>query len=50
MGAPFDTGSWNDVAGAYYMGASSSWEGIWLIVSIVMCLLALYYGVINEKN
>ncbi len=46
MGAPFDTGTWNGVDASYYAG----WEGIWLTVSIIMCLVALYYGVVNEKN
>jgi len=47
MGAPFDTGTWNGVDASYYM---SGWEGIWLTVSSIMCLVALYYGVVNEKN
>ena len=47
MGAPFDTGTWNGVEASYYTGG---WEGIWLTVAIVMCLVALYYGAVNEKN
>ena len=46
MGAPFDSTNWNEVSGAYFMG----WEGIWLTVAIIMCLVALYYGTVNEKN
>jgi len=48
MGSNFDT--WNDVAGPIYMGANSSWEVIWLIVSIVMCLAALWVGSRHELD
>ena len=48
MGSSFDT--WNDVAGAYYMGASSSWEVIWLVVSIVFCVWALVLGSRHELD
>ena len=47
MGAPFDTGTWNAVDATYNTGG---WEGIWLTVAIIMCLVALYYGAVNEKN
>ncbi|MEM7268501.1 MAG: hypothetical protein AAF401_04520 [Pseudomonadota bacterium] len=36
--------------GAYYMGAASSWESIWLIVSIIMCVLAIIIGSRHEKD
>ena len=46
MGSSFD--SWDAVTGAYYMGAGTSWEAIWLTVSIVMCVLALVSGSRHE--
>jgi len=46
MGSIFD--SWNDVAGAYYMGAGTSWEAIWLIVSIILCLWSCIAGSRHE--
>ena len=36
--------------GALYMGASSSWELIWLVVSILMCVVALWVGSRHEKD
>jgi len=47
--SPFDAGSWNGVEGAYYMGMGSSWELIWLIVSIVLCIMALWVGGRHES-
>jgi hypothetical protein len=46
MGSDFDT--WNGIEGAYYMGMNSGWEVIWLLVSIVMCVAALYMGATHE--
>jgi hypothetical protein len=48
MGSDFDT--WNGLTGAYYMGAGSSWELIWLLVSIVMCVVALWMGATHELD
>lgn len=48
MGSDFDT--WTGVEGAYYMGASSSWELIWLIVAVVMCVVALVNGARHELD
>ena len=48
MGSSFD--SWSAVEGAYYMGAGTSWELIWLAVSIGMCVLALIMGSIHELD
>lgn len=49
MGAPFDTGTWTGVTGAYYTGLGGA-EMLWLVVSIGMCLLALYVGGKHEKE
>ena len=48
MGSSFD--SWNDIAGAIYMGSGSSWEHIWLWVSIAMCVVALCVGHMHESD
>ena len=50
MGAPFETGTWNGVTGAYYMGLNSGWEVVWLLVSIVMCVAALWVGHKHESD
>ncbi len=49
MGAPFDTGTWTGVAGAYYTGLGGA-EMLWLVVSIVLCLAALIIGGRHEKE
>ncbi len=49
MGAPFDNG-WEGVAGAMYMGAGSSWEVIWLVISIAICVLAIWKGGKDEAT
>lgn len=46
MGSNFD--SWDAVEGAYYMGASTSWEVIWVIVALAMCVIALVAGARHE--
>lgn len=38
---------WSAVDGAYYAGAGT--EGIWLVASIILCLLALVAGLRHEK-
>ena len=50
MGAPFDTGTWTGVDGAYYVGLNSSMETGWLLVSIVCCLVALWVGSKHETD
>ena len=45
MGSSFDT--WNGVEGAYYTGAGSG-EMLWLIISIILCVLALIFGAKHE--
>lgn len=48
MGAPFE-GSWDAVTdAAYYAGAGA--EFIWLLVSIVLCLVAIWIGHRHESK
>ena len=46
MGSAFDT--WNEIAGPIYMGANSSWEMTWTLVSAAVCVLALVIGSRHE--
>ncbi len=48
MGSPFENATWNGVEGAYYMGAGTHWEWIWLAVSIALCVMALFIGGTHE--
>ncbi|MEM7302752.1 MAG: hypothetical protein AAF468_16870 [Pseudomonadota bacterium] len=48
MGSAFD--SWAAVKGAYYMGAGTSWEVIWTVVALVVCLAALAVGSRHELD
>lgn len=48
MGFGIDT--WNEIAGPIYMGANTSWESTWTIVSAVLCVLALVVGSAHEKS
>ena len=50
MGAPFENG-WADVAGAaMYPGAGTSWEVIWLVISIAICVGAIWSGGRHEAD
>lgn len=48
MGAPFE-GSWDAVKDAAYY-AGSGWELIWLLVSIVLCIVAIGMGHAHESK
>lgn len=50
MGAPFDTGTWNGVEGAYFTGAGGGSMTFWLIVSIALCVLPLIVGHRHESK
>lgn len=41
--------SWDGFEGAYYMGVGG-WELIWLVVSIILCIAALYVGAKHELD
>ncbi len=46
MGSSFD--NWDAVEGAYYMGAGTSWEVIWTLVALAICIIALIAGSRHE--
>ena len=50
MGAPFSNGTWNGVEGAYYVGAGGGLEGVWLLVSIALCVAAIWIGHRHETK
>ncbi len=49
IGAPFDTGTWNGVEAGYYTGMGGG-EMTWLIISIIMCVVALIIGSRHELS
>ena len=48
MGSSFS--SYDAVEGAYYMGAGTSWEVIWTIVALAICIVALVAGSKHERE
>ena len=46
----FDIETWNDIAGAMFMGWGSSATGIWTLISVVCCVIALIIGGMHEKS
>ena len=50
MGAPFDTGTWNGVEGAYFTGAGGGMMVVWLLVAIALCVLPLVVGHKHESE
>lgn len=46
----FDIDTWNDFAGAMFMGAGSDWTLIWTILSMVCCVVALIVGSKHELD
>ena len=44
----WDTGTWNDVAGALFMAAGST--GVWTAISAACCVLALVMGSRQELD
>ena len=44
------TDTWNDIAGAMYIGQGTSWEVIWLALSVGCCVLALVVGSKHELD
>ncbi|MEL7542476.1 MAG: hypothetical protein AAFZ01_04935 [Pseudomonadota bacterium] len=50
MGFPGAEATWDAVKGAaYYPGAGSGMEGMWLIASAVLCVVALIVGARHEN-
>ena len=48
MGSQFD--SWGAVTGAYYVGANTSWEIVWTVVAVGICIWALVSGSRHELD
>ena len=48
MGSSFD--NWGAAEGAIYMGANSSWEVIWTLVALAICIYAMIAGSRHELN
>lgn len=48
IGAPFE--NWSDVAGASYYTGLGGGELIWLVISIVLCVLAILVGHSHENK
>ncbi len=46
MGSAFT--DWAQATGPMYMGANTSWEVIWLLVSVALCVYALISGSAHE--
>ena len=44
------TDTWNEIAGAMYIGHGTSWEVTWTVVSVACCVLALVVGSRHELD
>ncbi|MDR9392850.1 hypothetical protein [Roseovarius sp. SYSU LYC5161] len=50
MGFPFDTQSWDAASGAIFMGAGGAMPGLYTIIAIGLCILALAMGQKTEMS
>ena len=50
MGFPFDNPSWTDVSGAIFPGAGGSMPGLYAVIGIVLCIVALIAGQKAESS
>ncbi len=48
MGSAFS--DWAQFEGPLYMGANTSWEVIWTLVAVAMCIVALVVGSRHELD
>lgn len=48
MGSAYS--NWEEFTGPIYMGANSSWEVIWVLVAVVLCIVALIQGSRHELD
>ncbi|SHL86987.1 hypothetical protein SAMN05443432_103210 [Roseovarius litoreus] len=48
MGYPFDTPTWDAASGAIFMGAGGALPGLFTLIAIVICVLALALGQAKE--
>ena len=46
----FDIETWNDIAGPIYMGANTSWEVTWTVISAACGVVVLVIGSMHEKD
>lgn len=46
----FSIETWNDIAGPIYFGANTSWELIWTVASVALCVIALIVGSRHELD
>lgn len=44
MGFPFENGTWTDVSGPIFMGHGTSMPGLFTLIAIVVCVVALAVG------
>lgn len=47
MGSPIE-GTWTGAEGAYYVGAGSGMETLWVLVALGLCVLAIVLGAAHE--
>jgi len=50
FGSPVEDGSWNSMADAAYYAGHGGGEATWLIISIVLCVVALFVGARHESK
>ena len=50
MGFPFDTPSWDGVSGAIFPGAGGAMPGLFTMIAIAICILALAIGQATENS
>jgi hypothetical protein len=48
MGFPFAEASWDSVTGAMYMGAGGAMPMVYTLISVALCIWALWAG--NRKE
>lgn len=51
MGFPYDNGgTWTDVSGPIFMGTGTSAPGMYALIGIVICIVALAVGQRGESS
>ena len=48
MGSAFT--DWAEATGPIYMGANSSWEVVWTLVAVALCITAMVIGSRHELD
>jgi hypothetical protein len=49
MGFPYDTPTWEGVSGPIFMGTGSSMPGMFTMIAIAICIVALAMGQASER-